>query len=171
MRLILLLLSLITAGISSAYTGGSHASSKREDIDRLIKDTARRHSTPHLSQIEFVHLIKAVITIESAWDPKARSHAGARGLMQVMPVAEQEAFWLCQITIGDVYLPRHNLEVGICILRRNINLSGGNLVQALAQYNGGYRALDRVRAGQTPPLETVRYIVKVLNIYYEGRGK
>ncbi len=77
-------------------------------------------------------LVLAVIEVESRFDEFAISVAGARGLMQVMP------FWLDEIGISDrnLFKIRTNLRLGCTILRYYLDMEQGNLVRALARYNG-----------------------------------
>ncbi len=77
-------------------------------------------------------LVLAVIHIESNFDPFAISHAGARGLMQVMP------FWLKEIgKVNDnLFDVRTNLRMGCTILKYYIKKEKGDLTRALARYNG-----------------------------------
>ena len=78
------------------------------------------------------HLVLAVIDIESHFRKYAVSRAGARGLMQVMP------FWIEQIgQPGDnLFNERLNLRYGCTILRHYLDREHGNMVNALARYNG-----------------------------------
>ncbi len=77
-------------------------------------------------------LVLAIIEVESAFDEFAISVAGARGLMQVMP------FWLDEIGISDknLFKIRTNLRMGCTILRYYLDMESGNLIRALARYNG-----------------------------------
>jgi soluble lytic murein transglycosylase-like protein len=77
-------------------------------------------------------LILAVINIESNFNPWAISHAGARGLMQVMP------FWLKEIPqAGDnLFDVRTNLRFGCTILKHYLKREKGDFQRALARYNG-----------------------------------
>jgi soluble lytic murein transglycosylase-like protein len=77
-------------------------------------------------------LVLAVIDIESNFDRFAISHAGARGLMQVMP------FWLDEIgrPDDDLFDIRTNLRMGCTILRHYLDRERGNRTRALARYNG-----------------------------------
>ena len=77
-------------------------------------------------------LVLALIEVESNFDRYAISHAGARGLMQVMP------FWIDEIgQAGDnLFQMRTNLRFGCAILRAYLNRENGNLQRALARYNG-----------------------------------
>lgn len=80
-------------------------------------------------------LILAVIAVESTFRERVVSHAGARGLMQVMPGAHPEKIR----AIGGVdalFDPRKNIATGSRILLEYLNKSGGNLRRALLRYNG-----------------------------------
>ena len=94
-------------------------------------------------------LVLAVIEVESRFDRYAISHAGALGLMQVMP------FWLKEIGRPDdnLFDMKTNLRMGCTILRHYLDKEKGNLTHALARYNGSlyshrytskvFRALDK----------------------------
>ncbi len=93
-------------------------------------------------------LVLAVIDVESNFDRFAISVAGALGLMQVMP------FWLNEIGRPDdnLFHIRTNLRMGCTILRHYLDMENGDLVKALARYNGSRgqrwyadRVLDRLR--------------------------
>lgn len=77
-------------------------------------------------------LVLAVIEVESNFDRFALSHAGARGLMQIMP------FWLDTLGNGadNLFRVRTNLRFGCTILRHYLEIEDGNLTRALARYNG-----------------------------------
>lgn len=78
-------------------------------------------------------LVLGVITVESRFKPVATSPVGARGLMQVMP------FWAKAIGDGDarrLYQLRVNVRFGCVILRHYLDKERGDLVRALARYNG-----------------------------------
>jgi len=83
-------------------------------------------------------LVLATIQIESGFDRYAISRAGAQGYMQIMP------FWLDEITdSGDnLFNDRTNLRMGCTILRYYIDREKGQLVPALARYNGSYGRRD-----------------------------
>ncbi len=93
-------------------------------------------------------LVLAVIDIESNFDRFAISHAGALGLMQIMP------FWLDEIGRPDdnLFDVNTNLRMGCTILRYYIDKEKGDLAKGLARYNGSYgrriysdKVLDRLR--------------------------
>lgn len=109
---------------------------KRLELLRLIHLEARRASLPP-------ELVLAVIEVESGFDHRAISSAGARGLMQVMP------FWLDEIGRpgDDLFSVQTNLRMGCTILKHYLNKESGNLIRALGRYNGSlgsYRYPDLV---------------------------
>jgi len=77
-------------------------------------------------------LVLAVIEVESAFDRFAISVVGARGLMQIMP------FWLDEIGRPDdnLFHIDTNLRMGCAILRHYLDKENGDLIRALARYNG-----------------------------------
>jgi len=80
----------------------------------------------------YPELVLAVIDVESNFDQYAISRAGAIGFMQVMP------FWLKEIGRDDdnLFKPTTNLRMGCTILRYYMDVEKGDLMQALARYNG-----------------------------------
>ncbi len=98
---------------------------ERLTILRAVHAEAKRSDLPP-------ELVLAVIEVESRFDRFAVSHAGARGLMQVMP------FWLEEIGRPDdnLFHIETNLRFGCTILRHYLDREDGNLLQALARYNG-----------------------------------
>lgn len=109
-------------------------------LKRFIKDEKQR-----LELLKLVHqeaqraklnpdLVLAVIQVESAFNRYAVSSAGAQGLMQVMP------FWRKEIGRDDDNLTQTltNLQYGCRILQIYLQREKGNLMMALARYNGSY---------------------------------
>ena len=107
-------------------------------------------------------LVKSVMLIESAFDPRAVSRKGARGLMQLMP--ETAARW----GVRNSFDPAENVSGGAKCLAYLIGLYGGDTTRALAAYNAGESAVARY--GGVPPFEETRlYVRKGLAAYY-GRS-
>ena len=120
-------------------------------INQLIGELARRHGISPA-------LVKAVVTVESAFDPKAVSAKGARGLMQLMPGTAAD------LGVDDVYDPRGNLDGGIRHLRGLLDRYDGDVRLALAAYNAGEEAVRR--HGGVPPFdETRQYVRRVMDQY------
>lgn len=116
--------------------------------DRLIRETARRY------QVDFA-LVKAIMHVESNFNPYAASHKGALGLMQLMPTTAQ------QHGITELYDPAKNIEAGVRHIRYLKGLFGNQPVLVIAAYNAGENAVRR-HGGIPPYQETRSYVRKVL---------
>lgn len=103
-------------------------------------------------------LLRAIIRVESAYDFKAVSRVGARGLMQIMPAT---AYALGKQRALDFRNPRQNILAGARLLRRLIQRFRGSLALALAAYNAGPTAVKKYK-GIPPYPETKEYVQKVL---------
>jgi soluble lytic murein transglycosylase-like protein len=114
-----------------------------------------------VSQRYRVHpaLVKAVVAAESNFDPRAVSHKGAQGLMQLMPATARD------LGVEDAMEPEQNISGGVRYLRAMLERFG-EVDFAVAAYNAGPTAVDRYR-GVPPYPETKAYVRRVLN-YYRG---
>ncbi|MFX3622714.1 MAG: lytic transglycosylase domain-containing protein [Ectobacillus sp.] len=102
-------------------------------------------------------LIQKMIETESNFNSKAVSHAGARGLMQLMPANIKEH------GVTDPYDARQNIEAGVQEISGYLKRYNGDLMLALAAYNAGPGNVKKY--GGVPPFkETQNYIKKILNI-------
>lgn len=99
-------------------------------------------------------LIKAIIKVESDFDPKVVSSKGAQGLMQLMPATAKE------VGVSDPFDPGQSIYGGSSYLRRMMDTFNSNLDYALAAYNAGPSAVQRYD-GVPPYSETRSYIQKV----------
>jgi hypothetical protein len=117
-----------------------------------IERAAKKHQLSH-------HLIHAVITVESAYNPQALSKAGAQGLMQLMPSTAQ------RFGVNDAYNPYQNIAGGSEYLKRLLTLFEGDLSLALAAYNAGENAVKKYNNTIPPYKETQNYVKKVLKHY------
>lgn len=99
-------------------------------------------------------LLKAVARAESCFDPSAVSHAGARGLMQLMPPTAND------MGVNDIHDLEQNLQGGARYLAAMLARYSNDLELALAAYNAGPGNVDRYD-GVPPFSETQRYIVSV----------
>ena len=104
-------------------------------------------------------LVHALIEAESSWDPQAVSPKGALGLMQLIPATAQ------RFGVADPFDARQNLDGGVRYLRQLLERYNGDLQKALAAYNAGEGAVDRV-GGVPNYAETVRYVRKVMDAYF-----
>lgn len=102
-------------------------------------------------------LIAAIIKQESSFDPKAGSHKGAQGLMQVMPFNAKGK---------DLWDPRQNIMRGTQIITSHLKTYGGNLELALAAYNAGPGAVKKY-GNKVPPYKETQEYVKKVQVYYE----
>lgn len=122
------------------------------------------------SSLEFKverNLIAAVIYSESHFNPKAGSHAGAKGLMQLMPATAAgvaKNIGLTDYSFDKIYNPAINIRLGTAYLRSAIDSRKGNINVALANYNAGPGPAGLYQATNNPavlPRETSSYIRKV----------
>jgi soluble lytic murein transglycosylase-like protein len=104
-------------------------------------------------------LVLAVIDVESGFQPRAISPAGAMGLMQLMPATAR------RYGVNDPWDPAANLEGGIRYLRFLLDLFDGDLRLALAGYNAGEGAVIRHGRRIPPFAETQNYVPAVLARY------
>jgi soluble lytic murein transglycosylase-like protein len=117
--------------------------------DRLIREHARRH------QVDFA-LVKAIMHVESNFNPYAASHKGALGLMQLMPTTAQRH------GITELYDPSKNIEAGVRHIHYLKGLFPNRPQLVIAAYNAGENAV--IRHGGIPPYqETQQYVRKVLH--------
>jgi len=121
----------------------------------VIREAAGLYQIPE-------ELVRAVIKVESDYDPQAVSRVGAQGLMQLMPETAQ------RMQVRDVMDPRENVLGGVRYLRVLANMFNGDLQLTLAGYNAGENAV--VRHGGIPPFdETEDYVARVLGYYRRYR--
>jgi soluble lytic murein transglycosylase-like protein len=130
----------------------------RDGVERLVRETADRHRMDPA-------LVRAVIETESNWNPKAYSHKGAGGLMQLIPTTAQK------YGAYDVFDPQQNIDAGVKHLKWLLERYNGNLDLALAAYNAGEGAVDRFH-GVPAYRETRNYVQRVQNAYFRpGSGR
>lgn len=120
-------------------------------FDGLIEEAAQRHGVD-------ADLVKSVIKVESNFDPGAVSHAGAKGLMQLMDGTAAE------LGVTDSFDVAQNIDGGVAYLAQQLRRFQGDKRLALAAYNAGPGAVQRY--GDVPPIaETQAYVQRVLSFY------
>ena len=113
----------------------------------IAREAARHDIRPEL--------VRAVILVESAFNPRARSPKGAMGLMQLMPATAAD------LNVANPYDPAQNVRGGVAYLRQLLDRYDGNEELALAAYNAGPEAVAR-HGNQVPPFrETRDYLERV----------
>ena len=117
-------------------------------FDLIIESAATKHDVD-------ARIVKAVIQVESAFQPRARSSKGAMGLMQLMPKTAR------QYEASHPYDPASNIDAGTKYLKRL--LDEFELPLALAAYNAGEGAVRRF-GGIPPYAETQAYVARVLGL-------
>jgi hypothetical protein len=136
----------------------SYGSIKYSDgYNKYIERFAKRYSLDP-------NLIKAIIKIESNFDPKAVSRKGAMGLMQLMP---QTAL---NNGVSNPFDPAQNIQGGTKYFKKLMNMFNGNLKLALAGYNAGENAVIKYGFKIPPYNETQNYVEKVLYHYSNLSG-
>ena len=143
---------------------GSPAPSPRLDSLRQIAD---RHGVEILTATIGTRvspaLVLAVISVESAGRPAAVSHAGAQGLMQLMPATA------ARFGVTNAFQPTENIRGGVAYLDFLLREFSFDPVLAIAAYNAGEGAVARNR-GVPPYAETRDYVPKVLAAWQVARG-
>lgn len=135
----------VPASWSSEGEAGADSCEIPSQFRQAFADAARETRVP-------LGLLVAVAHVESSMDPRALSHAGAYGLLQVMPAAAAEVEL-------DRSVPEANVLAGARYLRRMLDRFG-SLDAALAAYNAGPTAVKR-SGGKAPSLETLTYVANV----------
>lgn len=130
---------------------------KSRRYQKSIEEASRLHGVSE-------ELIKSVITAESCFKVRARSHKGARGLMQLMPATAR------RFGVSNSYNSHQNIGAGARYLRWLLDRYQGNMHFALAGYNAGEGKVDRY-GGIPPYKETREYVRRVMGVYKTLYGK
>jgi soluble lytic murein transglycosylase-like protein len=144
--------SSANAKIVTANYRGRAAS--QQDIDSAIAMAAARHNVDP-------NLVRAVVKVESNFNPNAVSRKGAMGLMQLMPSTAR------QLRVKNPFDPEQNVDAGVRHLKQLLESYGGDVNLTLAAYNAGSGAVAR-SAGVPHYAETRSYVRRITDLYYGG---
>lgn len=122
-----------------------------EELNRYFQQASETYGVD-------VNLLKCVAYAESNFNPDSTSHAGAMGVMQLMPKTAEG------LGVTDAYDPEQNIMGGAKYLSIQLERFDGDVELALAAYNAGPGNVKKY--GGIPPFEeTQNYVKKIMNIY------
>lgn len=134
---------------------------KNDDFSKLPDnfDSYIKNTTSEINQRFHVNispnLVKSVIKQESGFNPEAKSHAGAQGLMQLMPSTAKT------VGVFNTMNPYQNVKGGITYLAKMLKQFDGDVQKSLAAYNAGPNAVEKY--GGIPPYpETQNYVESIM---------
>ena len=128
-----------------------------DDFEDFLKATTKEISNEYNVKID-ANLVKSVIKQESGFNPNARSHAGAQGLMQLMPSTAKS------LGVFNSTNPYQNLRGGVTYLAQQLKSFDGDIQKALAAYNAGPTAVSKYQ-GVPPYQETQSYVENIMRDY------
>ncbi|HNR11894.1 MAG TPA: lytic transglycosylase domain-containing protein [Thermodesulfobacteriota bacterium] len=136
-----------------------HSRGTPSQYDPIIQEMSKKYEVDH-------NLVRAVIKVESDFNPSVVSTKGAKGLMQLMPETAYD------MDVDDVFNPRQNIEGGVKYLRRLLNIFENDLTLTLAAYNAGENTVRQYNLQIPPYKETQDYVRKVMRYFkdYKGSG-
>lgn len=154
-------LNPINIDFSPFSTEGEHITVTNQQIKQLVKTISQKYDVDE-------ELILAVIKRESHFKNNAVSHAGAQGLMQLMPATARG------LGVEDPFDPQQNIEGGTKLLKTLLKTYNGDVKLALAAYNYGIGNVNRKLSGKprdikyiysSLPSETKNYVREVYANY------
>ena len=143
-----------SANVKILTANSNGVTSSPQDIDAAITMAAARHNVDP-------NLVRAVVKVESNFNPNAVSRKGAMGLMQLMPSTAR------QLKVQNPFDPEQNVDAGVRQLKHLLESYGGDVKLTLAAYNAGSGAVAR-SAGVPRYAETQNYVRRITNLYRSG---
>ena len=131
---------------------------RRVTVDSRSRYASQIQAAAMANKVEAA-LIRAVISVESGYNPSAVSRAGAVGLMQLMPETAK------RYNVRDRHDPGQNIHGGAQYLRDLLRMFDNNLQLTLAAYNAGEQAVMKYGNRIPPYRETLAYVPKVMEFY------
>jgi soluble lytic murein transglycosylase-like protein len=128
----------------------------QQEVDAAIDKAASRHNVD-------ANLVRALVKVESNFNPNAVSRKGAMGLMQLMPQTAR------QLNVSNPFNPEENVDAGVRHLKRLLESYGGDVQLSLAAYNAGSGAVAR-SAGIPRYAETRNYVRRITTLYGGNLG-
>jgi len=141
--------SSTAAAVASAPVRRQAATAPQVDV--AIEQAATRH---HVDP----NLVRAIVKVESNFNPRAVSRKGALGLMQLMPGTARE------LAVSNPFDPQQNMDAGVRHLKGLLDSYGGDVPLTLAAYNAGAGAVARNK-GVPPYRETRDYVKRITELY------
>jgi soluble lytic murein transglycosylase-like protein len=132
----------------------ARATVTNEQLDAIIEEAAAKHGVDS-------NLVRAVIKVESNFNPRAVSRKGAMGLMQLMPQTARS------LQVANPFDARQNVDGGVRHLKSLLENFNGDVTKSVAAYNAGAGAVTR--NGGVPPFAETQAYVRRINQLYNGQ--
>ncbi|HEX9119995.1 MAG TPA: lytic transglycosylase domain-containing protein [Terriglobales bacterium] len=151
-----------TSGASSGVANPNYATLARgyrvsaAEIDSAIEQAATKQGVD-------ANLVRALVKVESNFNPNAVSNKGAMGLMQLMPRTASG------LSVNNPFNPQQNVDAGVRHLKQLLNNFGGDVRLSLAAYNAGEGAVKR-NGGVPHYAETQNYVKRITDLYWNKNG-
>jgi soluble lytic murein transglycosylase-like protein len=140
----------------TSQNSSARAGFTQREIDAAIDQAASRHNVDP-------NLVRALVKVESNFNPNAVSRKGAMGLMQLMPQTAR------QLNLKNPFDPQQNIDAGVRHLKQLLDSYNGDVRLSLAAYNAGSGAVSRSR-GIPRYSETQNYVRRITNLYDGNLG-